>query len=279
MRMQIPRSYLFVPGNRPERYAKACASGADAVIIDLEDAVPPAEKASARAALSAWLSAASPVLVRINAAETEWFRDDLALCSRSGVAGIILPKAARLSDIQHLVEHANVDTAVLPLIESAQGFSDALALARAPQVQRLIFGSLDIQLDLGMSAEEEELLYFRTHLALVSRLAGIESPVDGVTTAIDDPNRLREDTLRAKRLGFGGKLCIHPRQVALVNECFAPTAEEIAWATRVVEAAAAARGAAISLDGKMVDRPVIARAEAVLRHQANQSKNAEMKNS
>jgi citrate lyase subunit beta / citryl-CoA lyase len=267
MKMQIPRSYLFVPGNRPERFPKACASGADAVIVDLEDAVPPAEKSSARAALSGWLSAASPVFVRVNAVETEWFRGDLSICSRSGIAGIVLPKAERGEDIQHLAEHANVDTPILPLIESAHGFQNAAVLARVPQVQRLIFGSLDMQLDLRMSAEEDELLYFRTQLALVSRLAGIETPVDGVTTAIDDPDRLRRDTLRAKRLGFGGKLCIHPKQIALVNACFAPSAEEIEWATRVVEAAAAARGAAISLDGKMVDRPVIARAEAILRQQ------------
>ncbi len=268
MNMQIPRSYLFVPGNRPERFPKACASGADAVIVDLEDAVPPAEKPSARASLGGWLSAASPVFVRVNAADTEWFRDDLAICSRSGVAGLILPKAERIEDVQHLVEHSNLGTPILLLVESAQGFQNASALARAPQVQRLVFGSLDIQLDLGMSAEEEELLYFRTQIALISRLAGIAPPVDGVTTAIDDQDRLREDTLRAKRLGFGGKLCIHPKQVALVNMCFAPSVEEIAWATRVVEAAAAAHGAAISLDGKMVDRPVIARAEAILRQQA-----------
>jgi citrate lyase subunit beta/citryl-CoA lyase len=131
-------------------------------------------------------------------------------------------------------------------------------------VRRLLFGSIDFQLDLGMAAEEEELLYFRSEIVLDSRLAGIQPPVDGVTTDINSPERVRADTLRARRLGFGGKMCIHPKQVPVVNECFTPSAEEEAWARRVVEASAAARGAATSVDGKMVDRPVLARAEVIL---------------
>lgn len=263
--MPNPRSYLFVPANRPERYSKALTSGADAVIVDLEDAVPPAEKDAARSALAARLPMEAPILVRVNGAESEWFHDDLTLCGRPGVAGIVLPKAEKVEHIQLLAEMAGPDVFILPLIESAQGFGNALAIAQTPRVQRLVFGSLDIQLDLGMSAEEDELLYFRSQLVLVARLARIASPVDGVTTQIDDPDRLRADTLRAQRLGFGGKLCIHPKQVSVVNECFVPSADEIAWARRVVEAAASAGGAAISLNGAMVDRPVIARAEAILK--------------
>ena len=259
-----PRSYLFVPGNRPDRYAKALAAGADAVIVDLEDAVPSSEKTAARAALAEWLSPEHPVLIRVNGAESQWFREDLPICRTPGIAGVLLPKAESVEDIQVVAEHCDAATPILALIETARGFWNAHALAQAPNVQRFVFGSIDFQLDLGIQGEEEELLYFRSQLVLVSRIAGLEPPVDGVTTAIDDAERIRGDTLRARRLGFGAKLCIHPRQVNVVNECFEPTAEEESWAKRIVEAAEAVQGAAVSVDGKMVDRPVIARAEAIL---------------
>jgi citrate lyase subunit beta/citryl-CoA lyase len=259
----VPRSYLFVPGNRPGRFAKACAAGAHAVIVDLEDAVPEEEKAAARAALATWLTAAQPVLVRINGPETEWFPEDLRLCKSPGIAGILLPKTERVEHLRSI--DAEVGKPILPLIESAQGFWNVLEIARSPSVERLVFGSIDFQLDLAMQAEEEELLYFRSQLVLASRVAGIDAPVDGVSVAIENPEQLRVDTLRARRLGFGGKLCIHPKQVAHVNNCFRPSADQVAWARRVVEAASAAKGAAVAVDGKMVDRPVILKAEAILR--------------
>jgi citrate lyase subunit beta / citryl-CoA lyase len=260
----VPRSYLFVPGDHPGRFAKACSAGAGAVIVDLEDAVPAAEKAGARGALATWLTAAQPVMVRINGAETEWFRDDLELCRMPGVAGIVLPKAERIDHLRSIVEQVGGGALILPLIESAQGFCSALEIARMPNVQRLVFGSIDFQLDLAMQANEDELAYFRSQLVLVSRIAGIVAPVDGVSTALDDPKQLRADTLRARRLGFGGKLCIHPKQVAHVNECFRPSPDEVAWAKRVLEAASSAKGAALAVDGKMVDRPVILKAQAIL---------------
>ncbi len=153
---------------------------------------------------------------------------------------------------------------MLPLIESALGFEQRLALAHAAGVQRLIFGHIDFQADMGMRATEDELLPFRVALVLASRLADIAPPIDGVTTALDDADLLRSDALRARRLGFGGKLCIHPRQVAVVKQCFAPDADEIAWARRVIAADAAAGGAALAVDGKMVDKPVVLRAQAIL---------------
>jgi citrate lyase subunit beta/citryl-CoA lyase len=250
---------LFVPGNRPERFAKACSSGADAVIIDLEDAVPPGERSAARANAAGWISPEHPVLIRVNGAGTEWFRDDISICTIPGVAGVVLPKAERVEDIQL------IGKPVLPLIETARGFWNVSALAHAPNVQRLIFGSIDFQLDLGIHGEGEELLYFRSQLVLVSRVAGLPAPVDGITTVFDTPDAVRADTQRARRLGFGGKLCIHPRQVDIVNECFGPTPEEKAWAKRVIQAAATAGGAAISLDGEMIDRPVLARALELLK--------------
>ena len=263
MQPSIARSYLFVPGNRPERFSKACAAGADAVIIDLEDAVPAAEKAAAREKVALWLDAARPVLIRINAAGSQWFEDDVKLCRAPGVTGIVLPKAETADDIRFAAQCAAA-TKILPLIESARGFCNAQALAQSPAVQRLVFGSIDFQVDLGISGENEELLYFRSQLVLVSRLAGLQAPVDGVTTSLDDPGQIRADTLRGRRLGFGAKLCIHPRQVAHVNECFTPSPEEVAWARRVMEAATRAEGAAVAVDGRMVDRPVILKAQGIL---------------
>ncbi|MBC7514238.1 MAG: CoA ester lyase, partial [Herminiimonas sp.] len=233
----IARSYLFVPGNRPERFAKACAAGAHAVIIDMEDAVPPGEKVAARAAVAGWVTANTPVYIRINAADTEWFADDLTLCGRPGVAGIVLPKAERVEDLARLAS-AGVP-AILPLIESARGFWNVQAIAGAPKVQRLVFGTIDFSFDMGMLEGPTQLLPYRSQLVLVSRVAGIAAPVDGVTTALDDAALITADTQHARELGFGGKLCIHPKQVAHVNRGFAPSADALAWAMRVRDAAAA----------------------------------------
>lgn len=256
------RSYLFVPGDRPERYAKALAAGADAVIIDLEDAVAPAAKDAARASLRAWLAPGQAVLVRVNSADTPWFAEDVKLAGLPNVAGIVLPKAEQPDDIARLMQAGA--RSVLPLIESALGFHHALELARQPGVERLLFGSIDFSVDLGMTEDIETLQYFRSQLVLVSRLAGVLPPVDGVTTTLDDIDRITEDTRRARRHGFGGKLCIHPRQVAPVNDAFAPSAEEAAWAARVLQAVENTDGAAVALDGKMVDRPVMLQAQAIV---------------
>jgi len=262
MQDSIARSYLFVPGDRPERFDKACAAGAHAVIIDLEDAVPPSAKDAARDAVAQWLSPARPVLLRINGAGSDWFRQDLALCGKPGVAGVVLPKAERPEDIE-CVAHAGAP-AVLPLIETARGMWHVHAIAHAKRVQRLMFGSIDFQLDTGIDGDDLELLYCRSQLVLVSRVAGIQPPVDGVTTAINDPEVLRADTQRARKLGFGGKLCIHPKQVGEVNRHFLPGEQELAWAQRVLQAASEAKGAAVALDGKMVDLPVIRKAEEIM---------------
>lgn len=264
MKSAATRSYLFVPGNRPDRFDKACATGADAVIVDLEDAVPPEEKVWAREQLSEWLTPDKPVLVRINAAGTEWFGADAELSSQQGIAGLVLPKAEQVEDIRRLAQYADGDAPILPLIETAEGFWHAHAIARERPVRRLLFGAIDFQLDLGIGGDGDELLHFRSQLVLVSRLAGLEPPVDGVSVTIDDPERLRADVLRAHRLGFGGKLCIHPKQVGPINEGFRPSEEEIAWAHRALTAAEAARGAAVAVDGRMVDRPVIERARQIL---------------
>jgi len=259
------RSYLFVPATRTDRIAKAQAARPDAVIVDLEDAVPPSEKSAARDAFARDIPDASHLLVRVNATETDWFEDDVRLCVSMRVGGIVLPKAERIDDLKQVADRFGGTAVILPLIETARGFANVGTLCAAPNVLRIMFGSIDFQADLSINGEGEELLYFRSGLVLASRLAAIEAPVDGVTVEINDAPRVREDTLRAKRLGFGAKLCIHPKQVSIVNDCFYPTTEEISWARRILEAADAANGAAVAVDGKMVDRPVILRAEQIVR--------------
>ena len=255
------RSYLFVPGNRPDRYAKACATRAHAVIVDLEDAVAPDEKDAARRALAGWLSPERRVLVRVNARASEWFDDDLAACAHDAVVGVVVPKAERAEDIER-VASACGPRHVYPLVETARGLWNVLEIASASNVNALMFGALDFQADIG--ATDDDLLYARSQLVLASRVAGIDPPVDGVTQSIDDQELLRRDCQRARQLGFAGKLCIHPRQVDVVNRCLAPTRDDLAWARRVVDAFAASAGNAALLDGKMVDRPVLVRAQAML---------------
>jgi citrate lyase subunit beta/citryl-CoA lyase len=156
--------------------------------------------------------------------------------------------------------------ALLPLVESAAGMDAARALGGVPGVQRLIFGSLDFQVDLDIEEDEAEdaLLHFRSHLVWMSRLSGIAAPVDGVTTNLHDPEATARDARRARALGFGAKLCIHPRQVDAVHQAFTPHPDQVHWAQRVLAAAQAAGGSAVAVDGKMVDAPVLLRARALL---------------
>lgn len=256
-----PRSYLFVPGNRPERFDKALASAADTVIVDLEDAVPPDQKDAARRAVSAWLAAARPVAVRINAADTPWHRDDLAVCRQPGVSAVMVAKAERADALAAL----DLGVPLLPLIESAAGIDQLRAIAAVPGVQRVAFGAIDFQLDLHMRASFDELVFFRSQIVLASRLAGLAAPIDSPSVAIDDLAEVEREALAARRLGFGAKLCIHPKQADAVNRSFSPTDAELAWARRVLALAESSGGAAVALDGRMIDKPVILRAQATLR--------------
>ncbi len=262
-----PRSYLFVPADRPQRIAKALACGADAVIVDLEDAVAPQARDAARAALSGWLAAApagARVIVRVNAAGSAGFEADLGLCAAPAVAAVMLPKAGEhdgLARLRRALPHKDI----IALVETAEGFDRLREVARAPGVVRLAFGTVDFQFDLGIRGDDEALLHFRSRFVLESRLARIAAPVDGVTTSFDDAARVAGDARRARDLGFGAKLCIHPRQVDAVHAGFTPSEAELDWARRVVAAMADAGGAAVAVDGRMVDHPVLLRAEALLR--------------
>lgn len=265
------RSYLFVPGDRPDRFNKALAAGADAVIVDLEDAVAPAAKDGARDSVSKWLRDDHAVVVRINAADTPWFEADLRLCAQAGVTAVMLPKAEDTKVLER-VRKAAPGRTLLPLIETALGFERLRSMASARGVERLVFGSIDFQLDLGMNGGHAELLPYRAAIVLASRLAGLHAPVDGVSTAIDDLHEVQADVQHARRLGFAAKLCIHPRQVAIVNAGFSPGADEIAWARRLLDAAEKSSGAAVAVDGKMVDKPVLLRAQAIVRAAAGRTR-------
>jgi citrate lyase subunit beta / citryl-CoA lyase len=251
----LARSFLFVPANRPERYAKALASGAGAVIIDLEDAIAPDDKPAAR--------------VQLNAATTPWHDDDLMLMgslTKEGLAGVVLPKAESPDQLAHVAALVGQACALLPMIESAAGLQAINDIAHSPQVARLLFGNLDFQADLGMACgpEEAELQSVRMALVLASRLAGLAPPVDGVTAATGDVDQVQKDAERSRRSGFGARLCIHPAQVAVVNAALSPTAAELDWAQRVLQASEKSKAGVFTLDGRMVDAPVLLLARRLL---------------
>ncbi|MDR0275718.1 MAG: CoA ester lyase [Burkholderiaceae bacterium] len=261
----IPRSYLFVPGDRPERFDKALAAGAHAVILDLEDAVLPERKTQARAAIAQWLAGAqTSVFLRINPAGTPWHLEDCALLAAASVRGVMAPKAEDAPTLQAIAARLRQDQELIPLVETVAGHFEALALARVPRVSRLAFGSVDFMTDSGIEGDAAELDAVRTHLVLVSRQAGLQAPIDGVSLVIDDARQVEDDARRSRRLGLGAKLCIHPRQVAPVHAAFAPSPAEIAWARRVLEALASGPLGAIAVDGKLVDKPVALRAQGIL---------------
>ncbi|CAD6560008.1 HpcH/HpaI aldolase/citrate lyase family protein [Paraburkholderia metrosideri] len=267
MSATLPRSYLFVPGNRPERFDKAHTSGADAVILDLEDAVQPDEKPGAREAVLAAVSApvSRPTWVRINGSDTSWFNEDIAaLAAQPGVAGIVLPKAETRAQIDAVLTNAHPTLSVLPIVETARGFANLTVLCAAARVQRIVFGTLDFQIDLGIDGDAEELHFFRSQIVLASRLAGIGAPVDGVSTTITDIDAIEADARRGRRFGFGGKLCIHPKQIDAVHRAYAWSDAEREWAQRVLAAVEASHGAAVAVDGKMVDMPVILKARRIV---------------
>ncbi|GHB23425.1 HpcH/HpaI aldolase/citrate lyase family protein [Salinicola rhizosphaerae] len=261
------RSLLFVPASRPDRFSKALSSEADAVIIDLEDAVAQEDKDDARQALAAFLedAAEDAVWVRINAMESDDALADLALCrDRPGIAGIIVPKAEHT---RALAQAAALGKPLIPLIESAAGLDRLAELARVEGVVALSFGALDLGLDLGLEPGTQGgdwvLDQARFQLVLQSRLAGLAAPVETVTPEFRDTDVVERAARRASEMGFGGMLCIHPRQVEAVNAAFSPSVAQREWAERVLAVAAQDAGAG-QVDGQMIDAPVIERARRLL---------------
>ena len=281
------RSMLFTPGNRPEMVAKVAGYDADAVILDLEDSVPLADKAATRPLVRAALPglAGAPRYVRVNAMDTSLTFDDLAAVVCADLDGVVLPKVEsadellaverRLAELEQATgcEKGRID--LIPLIETARGVLNSREIAeRGQRIRQIGFGAGDFRRDVAVSFSGSlwepdglELLFARSQVVLVSRAAGLEPPMDTVWLDVRDPAGLEQDSRAALRLGFGGKMAIHPSQLATIHAVFTPTADELAYARKVVDAFAQAEAsgqAAIAVDGRLVDYPIAHKARWVL---------------
>ena len=265
---------LFVPGVRPDRFARAVGSGADAVILDLEDSVEPARKAEARDHVAAFLATAGPAAgparyVRINAAGSPWWADDLGFARRlPHLDGLVVPKVEHPAAVEEA--GAAIETrVVLPLVETARGLLAADRIARAAaDVPGLLFGAEDLTAEIGIprTLDGEELIYARSRVVIAATAAGVE-PIDAVFVDLASPEGLRHDARRARAVGFTGKMAIHPDQIPVIHEVFTPSDEELARARRLIAAyeVARARGEGVlRLDNQMVDAPLVARARRLL---------------
>ena len=279
----LRRSLFFVPGGEERKLEKARTVGADTLLLDLEDSVAPAEKDRARELVAAFLregefGGAEPA-VRVNPAGTPYFEEDLAAAVSAGAAAIMLPKCERpelLAGVDAALRASEAEraggaeVALLALVETAAGIVDAARLADAsPRLGALCFGHADFSRDMGLaapSADHGVVLHARCSVAVAARASGT-TPIDTVYLDVRDDDGFRRDAELARSLGFDGKLCIHPRQIGLVHEVFTPSPEEIGYARRVVEAARRAEREGVgvfTVDGKMVDAPVVAAQERVL---------------
>ena len=280
--MSLYRTFLFAPGNHPRRSEKALTLDADAVILDLEDACPVAEKIATRALIVASLQRPRQGLgyVRVNPLSTEFGYGDIVAVVRSGVDGIVVPKvesADELKTAEWLVAQIEREQGlpiggidILPILETGRGIAAASTIASAgTRVRRLSFGAGDFTLDMNLawSRDEIEFLPYRAAVVLASRAAGLEAPVDTVWADLSDKEGFAASAARVRDLGFQGKLCIHPDQVPVVNAAFTPTADAVARAQRVVDAfkvAGASGSASIQLDGQFIDYPIVYRAQRIL---------------
>jgi citrate lyase subunit beta / citryl-CoA lyase len=255
------RSWLYVPGSRPELFGKALGGAADAVVVDLEDAVPPERKAAAREAALDLVTGGERVWVRVNAIGSPWGRDDVETLGRSGVAGMRIPKCESPEDVRTVAAWLGADTPLHPLIESALGVERAYAIATAsPGVALLGLGEADLAA--GLRARDDAgLLYARSRIVTAARAAGLPGPVQSVYRRLGDPEGLRRDTRAGRGLGFFGRSVVHPEQVEIVNEVFTPTAAEVADARELLaaagEALAAGRSAFVADGGRFVDPAVL----------------------
>lgn len=255
---------LFVPANRPDRFDKALSLGTDAVVLDLEDAVAAEDKDSARANIANLPK--GRFILRCNAMGTLWHKKDLIAARSLSPIALMIPKAEDTDSL------ARLDFPLIPLIETARGLAEARQIAALPNVIQLAFGSLDFCVDMSMDHLREGLLPIRLELVLASRLAGISAPLDGVTTKLE-AGLAAMDAEHAKSLGMGGKLCIHPMQLAEVNQVFAPSAEELDWAIAVLQSG----DGVARVSNEMVDEPVRRRARTILERARQLSENGRRK--
>lgn len=272
---------LFVPGNQPARFDKALASGADGIVLDLEDAVSVFEKDTARDAVFNWLrqgaarvrpSGAPLHCLRLNARQSPFFEADeaalgQALRAHQGPDLLVLPKVESPDDITACMDKWATFSAPLPpllaLIETAVGLEQVERIARHPAVAGLGFGAADLSADMGCEMSWEAMLYARgrvAHAAALGRVALLDVP----HLDLNDEEGLRAQALRAKAMGFTGKFAIHPRQVGPTRECFTPSESQIASARMIVDAAARGQGQVCVVDGRMVDEPVVQSARRIL---------------
>ncbi|MFJ9244749.1 HpcH/HpaI aldolase/citrate lyase family protein [Streptomyces sp. NPDC101776] len=259
-RVAAARSLLFVPGDRPDRFGKAATSGADLVIIDLEDAVAHPDKDRARDNAGAWLASGNQAVVRINPPGTPWAEADLRMAAEDA-SPVLVPKSEDPAALADLVADASGRCTLLPLTETALGVERAHAVCAVPDVTRAAFGNVDLAAQLGVAHDDLTApIYARSRLVVASAAAGITPPVDGVTTAVRATAVLSTDTAHARRLGFTGKLCVHPAQLAVVAEGFAPSEQDLHWARAVLGAG----DSVTTVDGQMVDKPVLERARRLL---------------
>lgn len=266
------KSFLFVPSIYPERFIKALQSGANQIIIDLEDSVEEAKKEVGRKNIADFSSQCAEnndkFLIRINETQSAEFQKDLSLISTikesNSIVGIVLPKAQNYEDIDIL---SKFELPIIPIIESALGVENLDDIARHPSVLALSFGSLDMTLDLNLQEGEGKnfiLNSIRTQIVLKSVKYNLLSPINGVYPDIKNIDGLKEDLLFAKSMGFGGSLCIHPNQVVSINEVFSPSAQQIAWAKEILSLRKNSNDIIFNHNGMMVDLPVIKKAEQIL---------------
>jgi citrate lyase subunit beta/citryl-CoA lyase len=264
--MTVPwRSMLFVPANRLDLAAKAPRSTPRVVVLDLEDAVPPAGKLGARETMreaAGLLAGLVPVCVRVNPPDTPWFADDVASLP-DGLAAVVVPKL-QSADQHHHVCQALDGRPVVVGLETVRGVADARELLDPPVVA-CYFGAEDYVADLGgaRTASNDEVSVPRALVAMAARLAGIPA-LDMVTLDFGDDERFVKEAREARALGYAGKICIHPAQVRLANDAFRPSAEELAWAHRLLAAFEQSAGVTIAFEGLMVDEVVAARARAIV---------------
>jgi citrate lyase subunit beta/citryl-CoA lyase len=260
-------SFLFVPGDRPERFVKASRAGADVVIIDLEDAVAPGKHEIALAhTIAALFDGAIQALVRVHAISDPRHaieREALVALGRepgTGLLGLVVAKADDPGEVAALRAELPTELALIPLVESADGLLAAQALASVHGVTRLALGAIDFSLDIGADPEPQYLLYARSHLVVASRAGRVAAPLDSPPVQITDLDEVEQGARRARGFGFGGSLAIHPAQLPAIHQGFAPSDSEVEWARAVL----IAEGGAAQVDGRLVDRPVTERARGIL---------------
>ena len=270
--MKLIRSFLFMPANNERFIRKALRSEADAIIIDLEDAVAISDKENARRAFASAIDVKhdKSCYVRINCVGTTWWEEDLEAAIDAEVDGIMLPKADDAEIVKTIAGRLPTHYDLIPLIETAKGVLNAYEISGSSnKISRLAFGALDYALDIGVNYSKTSawLLYARTHLVTVSRSVGIYPPIDTVYPDIDDHKGLSEELEHTKQLGMFGKLAIHPKQLPIIHESYTPTTKEISEARCIIdlfETAEKLGVASVQIEGRFVDYPVYSRAKKIV---------------